>query len=164
MGRMLRVAARWARSLVLPALCAWLLAAPAGAQAPVAFEKDELAIETAAGRSYRFEVEVAATPEQRGRGLMFRKSMAPDAGMLFLYAAEQPIRMWMRNTLIPLDMVFVGRDGRIINIAEETEPMSEAVIASEAPALAVVELNGGTARRLGILPGDRVRHPAFAGD
>ena len=83
--------------------------------------------------------------------------------MLFVYAGEQPIRMWMRNTLIPLDMLFVAGDGRIVNIAEDTEPLSEAVIASSRPALGVIELNGGTARRLDIRPGDRVRHPAFAG-
>lgn len=137
--------------------------APAAADEPIAFERGELTIETASGQSYRFEVEIATTSTQRGRGLMFREHMAADAGMLFVYAAEQPIRMWMRNTLIPLDMLFVAEDGRIVTIAENTEPLSEAVIASSEPALGVIELNGGTARRLGIRPGDRVRHPAFAG-
>jgi uncharacterized membrane protein (UPF0127 family) len=134
-----------------------------GAEEPIVFERGELLIETASGQSYRFDVEIAATSEQRGQGLMFRESMAEDSGMLFIYAAEQPIRMWMRNTLIPLDMLFIARDGHIVNIAERTEPLSEAVIASVEPALGVVELNAGTAHRLGIRPGDRVRHPAFAG-
>ncbi len=137
--------------------------APMAAEEAIVFERGALTIETASGQSYRFEVEIATTAAQRGRGLMFREHMAEHAGMLFVYAAEQPIRMWMRNTLIPLDMLFVAEDGRIVSIAENTEPLSEAVIASSEPALGVIELNGGTARRLDIRPGDRVRHPAFAG-
>jgi uncharacterized membrane protein (UPF0127 family) len=141
-----------------------LFAGPAAAQEAVSFDRGTLVIETATGQHHRFDVELATTPAQRGRGLMFRDDMAENAGMLFVYPAEQPIRMWMKNTLIPLDMLFVDGDGRIINIAENTKPLSEAVVASALPALGVVELNGGTARRLGIAPGDRVRHAAFAGD
>jgi uncharacterized membrane protein (UPF0127 family) len=137
---------------------------PARAQEAVSFDRGVLVIETAAGQRHHFEVEIAATPAQRGRGLMFRESMPADAGMLFLYSVEQPIRMWMKNTLLPLDMLFVAGDGRIVNIAENTTPLSEKVVGSGAPALGVIELNGGTARRLGIAPGDRVRHAAFTGD
>lgn len=138
-------------------------APPAQAQEAVTFDRGELVIETEAGQRHHFDVEIAATPVQRGRGLMFRESMPADAGMLFIYSAEQPIRMWMKNTLLPLDMLFVAGDGQIVNIAENTTPLSEEVVGSSAPALGVVELNGGTARRLGIAPGDRVRHAAFIG-
>lgn len=139
------------------------LAAVGRAEEPAVFERTKLAIETASGERHPFDVEVARTITQRARGLMFRESMPPDAGMLFVYPDEQQIRMWMKNTLIPLDMVFVGGDGRILDIAENTEPLSETVIASSGPARAVIELNGGTARRLGIRSGDRVRHPLFEG-
>lgn len=160
------VVTRLTRGLGL--LGVWLVLAIAGpraiAETPVTFDQGELVIESATGLAHRFAVEIASTNEQRSRGLMFRESMAPDAGMLFVYGGEQQIRMWMKNTLIPLDMLFVAADGRIVSIAAETEPLSLEVIASGVPALGVIELNGGTARRLGILPGDRVRHPAFAGD
>ena len=133
------------------------------AEEPVVFEQTELTIETAAGEAHRFAVEVAQSMAQRARGLMFRESMAADAGMLFVYPAEQQIRMWMKNTVIPLDMLFVAADGRILGIAEDTVPFSEEIIASTGPARAVIELNGGTTRRLGIRSGDRVRHPMFGG-
>ncbi len=136
---------------------------PARAQEAVSFDRGELVIETEAGQRHHFDVEIAATPAQRSRGLMFRESMPADAGMLFIYPLEQPIRMWMKNTLLPLDMLFVAGDGHIVNIAENTVPLSEKVVGSSAPALGVIELNGGTARRLGIAPGDRVRHAAFIG-
>lgn len=135
----------------------------ARAEEPVVFERSELTIETAAGETHRFEVEVAQSMAQRARGLMFRESMAAEAGMLFVYPAEQQIRMWMKNTLIPLDMLFMAADGRIVGIAEDTVPLSEEIVASNGPARAVIELNGGTARRLGIRSGDRVRHPMFGG-
>lgn len=135
----------------------------ARAEEPVVFERTELTIETAAGEAHRFEVEVAQSMAQRARGLMFRESMAADAGMLFVYPAEQQIRMWMKNTVIPLDMLFVAADGRIVGIAEDTVPFSEEIVASSGPARAVIELNGGTARRLGIRSGDRVRHLLFGG-
>lgn len=135
----------------------------AAAQENVTFDHGELTIETAAGERHSFTIEIARTVAQRARGLMFRESMPPDAGMLFLYPAEQQIRMWMKNTLIPLDMLFVASDGRILEIAERTEPLSEEIIASSGAARAVIELNGGTAERLGIRPGDRVRHALLGG-
>jgi len=92
---------------------------------------------------------------------MFRRTMAPDAGMLFHYKTPTLATMWMRNTLIPLDMLFVDAQGRIVNIHERAVPQSLDVIAAAAPVRAVIELNGGTAARLGIAPGDRVQHPIF---
>lgn len=113
------------------------------------------------GGEHTFQVEVARTDEQRARGLMFRRFMPADRGMLFDFKTEQPVMMWMRNTYIPLDMIFLTRDGRVINVAENTEPLSERTIASAAPAFAVLEVNAGVARRIGLKPGDRILHPLF---
>lgn len=122
---------------------------------------ESVTFETAAGPR-AFSVEVMRTDAERARGLMFRRYLPPDRGMLFLFDREQIVAMWMKNTYIPLDMVFVGRDGRVVSIAADTEPMSEAVVSSAGPASAVVELNAGAAARIGLKPGDRVRHPALA--
>ena len=103
-----------------------------------------------------FRVEVARTGPQRMRGLMFRRHLAADAGMLFLFDREAPVSMWMRNTYIPLDMLFIARGGRIVRIAERTVPLSEVSIPSGGPVVAVLELNAGTVSRLGIRPGTRV--------
>ena len=124
------------------------------------FPTSELTIISATGR-HRFNVEVAQTPEQMEQGLMFRRSLAPDAGMLFDYKQPTVATMWMRNTLIPLDMLFVDAKGRIVNIQQRTVPQSDDLIAAAAPVRAVIELNGGTAGRLGIVPGDQVVHPIF---
>jgi uncharacterized membrane protein (UPF0127 family) len=124
------------------------------------FDRAVLEIETKAGR-HRFDIELALTPDQQSQGLMYRQRLAADAGMLFLYDSEQPLLMWMANTFIPLDMVFIAADGRIRKIAERTIPHSTATIGSDGPALAVLELNGGTAARLGIGVGDRVLYSAF---
>ena len=130
--------------------------APKAVLALVTFERSDLVVETAGG-PVRFSVEVARTNEQRMQGLMFRDRLAADAGMLFVYEHERDIDMWMRNTVIPLDMLFIGRDGRITRIVQRTIPLSSATIGSDGPARAVLELNGGTAAQLGIKPGDRVR-------
>lgn len=129
-------------------------------QSPQAAVLESLKIVTASGE-HTFQVEVARTDEQRARGLMFRRFMPADRGMLFDFKSEQPVMMWMRNTYIPLDMIFIARDGRVINVAENTEPLSERTIASAAPALSVLELNGGAARKIGLKPGDRILHPLF---
>ncbi|MGH7099951.1 MAG: DUF192 domain-containing protein [Stellaceae bacterium] len=126
-------------------------AAPAGVQ----FGHTDLVIVTATGR-HLFHVEVARTPAQMERGLMFRRRLAPDAGMLFEYPAPTVARFWMHNTLIPLDMLFVAGSGRIASIAARAPPLSDAIISSAAPVRGVVELPGGTAARLGIKPSDRV--------
>ena len=113
------------------------------------------------GGVHVFSVELATNDEERERGLMFRKSLPEGQGMLFDFAAEQNVSMWMKNTLIPLDMFFIRGDGRIARIAENTEPMSTRIISSGVPVLAVLEVAGGTASKLGIKAGDRVAHPMF---
>ncbi|HEX9791330.1 MAG TPA: DUF192 domain-containing protein [Kiloniellales bacterium] len=149
-------------------LCAILLLAvmPAsvGAQQDLQkFATDRLSIETADGRSLDFEVELALTAEQRAQGLMFRRDLPDMGGMLFIYDKDWDISMWMKNTVIPLDMLFIKRDGRIVAIAERAVPFSLETISSGQPASGVLEINGGAAARLGIHPGDRVRHSAFTG-
>jgi uncharacterized membrane protein (UPF0127 family) len=119
-----------------------------------------LTIVSASGQ-HQFNVEVAETPQQMTQGLMFRRTLAPDAGMLFDYKEPTMATMWMRNTLIPLDMLFVDARGRIVNIKERAVPLSLDMIAAVAPVRAVIELNGGTAARLGIKPGDEVLYPIF---
>ena len=108
-----------------------------------------------------FNVELAATDEQRARGLMFRREVPEGYGMLFDFKTDQEITMWMENTYVSLDMIFIRSDGRIARIAENTEPLSRRMIPSGAPVRAVLELVGGTARKLGIGVGDRVGHPIF---
>ena len=132
---------------------------PAWAQLE-SFPTGELTIVSASG-PHKFKVEIAATPGQMQQGLMFRSSLAADAGMLFDYGHPMPAMMWMKNTLIPLDMLFVDSQGRIVNIRERAVPGSLDTIAAAAPVRATIELNGGTAARLGIKPGDRVLHPIF---
>jgi hypothetical protein len=146
-------------SLVAAAIAASLFAFSAEAQLQ-RFATSELTIVSSTG-PHRFTVEVAETPEQMEQGLMFRRTMPPDAGMLFDYKTPTAATMWMRNTLIPLDMLFVDAQGRIVNIHERAVPQSLDVIAPGAPVRAVIELNGGTAARLGIAPGDRVQYPIF---
>ena len=148
---------RPATLVLLLALFGALLVWVRGAQAA---EPDRLWIVTESGR-YAFTVEVAATVAERARGLMFRRRLAPDAGMLFDYGDEQQVAMWMKNTFIPLDMLFIAGDGRIVNFAERTVPQSLAPIASAGPVRAVLEVNAGTVARLRIRPGDRVEHPIF---
>jgi len=120
-----------------------------------------LTIETAAGLSLAFRVELARTEAERAQGLMYRDKLAPDAGMLFIYPTDRPVAFWMKNTLIPLDMLFIKRDGTILSIAERTVPLSEATIPSGGPVAAVLEVNGGTVSHLGIKPGDRVQCEAL---
>jgi len=124
-------------------------------RAVAAPEKETIVIGTRT-KPVRLTVEIADTPELQTRGLMFRRRLGRNAGMLFVYPRPQEIRMWMRNTYIALDMVFIRADGTIHRIAEETEPFSEATIASRGNVRAVLEIKGGAARALGIRPGDRV--------
>ena len=140
-----------------------LLAAPARADSsgPVVFGRSEVTIATQAGGSFRFAIEVAETPDQLHQGLMFRDSMADDAGMLFLLEKEDVASFWMRNTFLPLDMLFIARNGRITDIHRNAAPGSTAIISSTVPVVAVLEVNAGITARLGIHTGDRVIHSAF---
>ncbi|WP_441236006.1 DUF192 domain-containing protein [Bradyrhizobium sp. 930_D9_N1_4] len=108
-----------------------------------------------------FSVEMATTEEEKQTGLMYRKELADGKGMLFDFNPEQEISMWMKNTYVSLDMIFIRADGRILRIAENTEPMSTRIISSRGPARAVLEVVAGTAQKYGIRPGDRIGHPLF---
>jgi uncharacterized membrane protein (UPF0127 family) len=108
-----------------------------------------------------FSVELAVTDEQRARGLMERRSLPEGRGMLFKFEPDQVIQMWMHNTYISLDMIFIRGDGRVLRIAENTTPLSDRVISSGGAARGVLEVIAGTARKLGIAPGDKVAHPWF---
>ena len=108
-----------------------------------------------------FAVEMANTEQERETGLMYRKELAEGRGMLFDFTPQQQVSMWMKNTFIPLDMIFIRADGRILRIAENTEPQSEKIISSGGLAKGVLEVIGGTARKYGIEPGDKVAHPLF---
>ena len=110
-----------------------------------------------------FTVDVADTDAMREKGLMFRKELPAGRGMLFDFFRDQPVGFWMKNTYIPLDMIFIRADGRILRIAENTEPQSTRIISSGGPAKGVLEVIAGTAKKYGIAPGDRVAHPLFNG-
>ena len=108
-----------------------------------------------------FAVEMATTDKEKETGLMYRRELADGKGMLFDFSPEQQISMWMKNTYISLDMIFIRADGRILRIAENTEPESTAIISSGGLARGVLEVPAGTAQKYGIAPGDRVSHPLF---
>ncbi len=147
-------------SLLRPAavFAAFLLVATAAA--PRAAELETLVIESASGE-HAFQVEIADDPRERERGLMFRREMADDRGMLFDFGSEQPTSFWMRNTYISLDMLFIKADGTIESIAERTTPLSERSVPSQGPVRYVLEINGGLSGKLGIEAGDRVTGPAM---
>jgi uncharacterized membrane protein (UPF0127 family) len=149
---------------------AWLMAGnpPATAQTAqtaqqglVSFIRDGLTLKTADGVERALEIELALSPQQQARGLMYRQRLAADAGMLFVYRPARLVTMWMKNTEIPLDMLFIAEDGEIVKIVERTVPFSLTNISSDRQVRAVLEINGGMASRLGIRPGDRVVHPVF---
>ncbi len=137
-----------------------LLLAMAVTEGRAEMRRDPLKLVTGSGE-HSFQVEVANTSEEKARGLMFRRSLADDAGMLFPYEPPQEATMWMRNTYISLDMVFIRADGIVHRIEEGTEPFSERVIASGGDVLAVLELRAGIAAKIGLKAGDRVFHPLF---
>ena len=110
-----------------------------------------------------FSVEMATTEEEKTTGLMYRKELADGKGMLFDFSPEQQVSMWMKNTYISLDMIFIRADGRILRIAENTEPLSTRIIPSGGLVKGVLEVIAGTAKKYGIAPGDLVGHPLFKG-
>ena len=135
------------------------VSASAGAPA-LGGELDSLEIVTAAGR-HVFQVEIANNDATREHGLMDRRYMAPDHGMLFEFDREEPVSFWMKNTYIPLDMIFIAPSGVVTHIAANAEPLSERVVPSGGPSIAVLELDGGMAASIGLRVGDKVRHPFF---
>jgi len=144
----------------VPATVIFLAIAVTAAEAPPALDESALIIEASGGR-FGFQVELAKTPSERARGLMFRESLADDHGMLFDFGRPQPVAMWMRNTLIPLDILFIRSDGRISRIARDAQPLSDRVLESGEPVRAVLELRGGLTAERDIEPGDRIIHPLF---
>jgi len=145
-------ALRWTALVLLGLLVA------AGPVRPAGVQTLEIATKTGV---HAFTVEIADNDADRAKGLMFRKELPEGRGMLFDFHREQEVSFWMENTYIPLDMIFIRGDGRILRIAENTEPLSTRLIPSGGPVRAVLEVIGGTARRLGIAPGDRVGHAMF---
>ena len=141
-------------------LAGWTVPAiPVSAQET--FAKDRLTIITADGREYPFRVEIAQTLQQRAQGLQGRRQLAADAGMLFDFGKIQPVTMWMKDTFIPLDMLFIGVDGQIVNIVQETVPGSLSFNESAGSVRGVLEIRARTAARLGIKKGDQVKHRIF---
>lgn len=122
---------------------------------------EPLSIITATG-THPFSVEVMRTPRELEKGLMFRTSMPEDHGMLFDFQTEQSVMMWMKNTYIPLDMIFMGKTGKVVGIVANAKPMSDQILGVVAPTYAVLELNGGEAAKIGLKVGDKVDHPIFS--
>jgi uncharacterized membrane protein (UPF0127 family) len=145
------------RRVILAGAC---LLAFASAGSAASFEEVEIATKTGV-RS--FQVEIANTDEERIKGLMFRKSLPEGTGMLFDFGEERMVVMWMKNTYVPLDMIFIRANGTIARIAENTTPLSEAHISAGTPVKGVLEVVAGTARKYGIAPGDKVGHRFFSG-
>lgn len=125
--------------------------------------REKLELVTASG-THMLDVEIARTPEEQALGLMFRTELPENQGMLFPHETPRELTMWMRNTYISLDMVFIKEDGTVHRIEARTEPFSERIIASEGEVSAVLEIAGGAAARLGLEPGDKVRHRLFGTD
>ncbi len=132
------------------------------AKSPAGLEQLTLCLRSAA-KTHSFTVEMARTPQEQAQGLMFRTELADNAGMLFPFNEDRVASFWMKNTLIPLDIIFVGRDGRILNIAENTTPYSLEPVVSIAPAAAVLELRGGLTRQMNVKAGDKVTWTARKG-
>ncbi len=148
---------------VCSALVALFLLLAGAALADETFTEGQLSIVTRDGARHAFTVELALTPRQRAQGLMNRRTMAADRGMLFSFGETRQVLMWMKNTYLPLDMLFIDAGGEIRTIREKAEPLSEAIIDSHGPVAYVLELNAGTVRSLGIRTGDRVESPVISG-
>ena len=131
-----------------------------GQDSELSYPRSSLVI-VAGGRDLKFDVELALDDLHRAHGLMYRKQLGPYQGMLFDFFQEMPVSFWMKNTLIPLDMLFIAGDGTIKHIQANAVPLSTDPIPSQYPVRAVLEINGGSAALLGIKPGDKVKHPIF---
>jgi len=153
----------WLPTLTIACLVGALHAWTFAAGIPDHLPTTRLEIESSDHQSHSFRVSVAANPEDRQRGLMYVRDMHPDQGMLFELGETRIASMWMKNTPLPLDMLFIRADGSISSIVRETEPYSRTPIHSNEPVAAVLELIGGTCDRLGISAGDIVTYPGPAG-
>jgi uncharacterized protein len=148
------------RRLLLAAPAALMAGAALAQSSEITFKKSSLVVVTAS-REIKFEVELALNDAERSRGLMYREKLGPYDGMLFDFYQDAPVSFWMKNTLIPLDMVFIASDGTIKHVHANAVPLSTEAVPSQFPVRAVLEINGGSARLLGIKPGDKVKHPIF---
>ena len=148
------------RRLLLSAPAVLMAGRALAQSSEITFKKSSLVVVTAA-REIKFDVELALNEAERARGLMFRKQLGAYEGMLFDFHQEMPVSFWMKNTLIPLDMVFIAGDGTVKHVHANAVPMSTDAIPSLYPVRAVLEINGGSAALLGIKPGDKVKHPIF---
>ncbi len=162
MRRLRNFGLEWLRAGSWVALFFWILLVASNGADVHAAGLQPLEIATRSGVK-TFSVEMATTPEEKATGLMYRKHLPDGQGMLFDFSPAQQVSMWMKNTYISLDMIFIGPDGRILRIAENTEPLSTRIISSRGPAKGVLEVTGGSAKKYGIAPGDRVSHPLFNG-
>lgn len=151
------------RAAVLAALFAFAACTQPEAREEGALPVEQLSIETANGPVALY-VEIADDEAERNRGLMFRESLADDAGMLFHFQTPEMASFWMRNTILSLDIIFIGLDGRILNIADHTTPFSEAPIPADGLTRGVLEIRAGRAEALGIRPGALVHHRIFGTD
>jgi len=142
--------------LVVLALAAFSVVPPAVA----VDDLEPLTVVTASGE-YKFQVEIAKDEAARDRGLMYRRYMPADRGMLFEYTANESVAFWMKNTYIPLDMIFIAPNGAVTRVAANTEPLSETVVPSGGPCVGVLEVNGGVAANIGLKAGDKVRASFF---
>jgi uncharacterized membrane protein (UPF0127 family) len=146
------------RSAVAALMLAFTMLTPAPGNAA---GTGTLVLKTATG-DHSFNIEVMVTDNERSLGLMYRRSLPENSGMLFIYDPPQQATMWMKNTLIPLDMVFISANGHVHRIEENAEPFSETLIPSDGAVVAVLELNGGEADKVGLKPGDKVIYPGLA--
>ncbi len=151
---------RLSRRLLLAAPAALMAGGALAQSSEVTFKKSSLVVVTAS-REIKFDVELALNDAERARGLMYREKLGAYDGMLFDFYQDAPVSFWMKNTLIPLDMVFIAGDGTIKHVHANAVPLSTEAIPSQFPVRAVLEINGGSARLLGIKPGDKVKHPIF---
>ncbi len=147
-------------SILAPAFALVMGAAALSSQSAHAQSVTPLTIQSG-GKAHNFNVELADTEEERQTGLMFRESLPKDGGMLFDFGNPQPAAIWMKNTLIPLDILFIDTDGTVLAIARNAVPHSLRQISPGVPVKGVLEINGGAAAELGINPGDMVVHPLF---
>ena len=148
------------RRLVFAAPLVLAGVAARGQPADIQFKRSSLTI-VSGGHDLKFEVDLATNDAERSRGLMFRKQLGAYEGMLFDFYQEMQVSFWMKNTLIPLDMLFIAGDGTVKHVHANAVPLSTDTVPSLYPVRAVLEINGGSAALLGIKPGDKVRHPIF---